>query len=145
MNNSPKYSAIFGFLKPFLWDNLGKKLKLNFVISLIFLFFAKSFTLMTPIIFGRTIDSLSISQQNYSVATLFIVLLIVSYGLSKVLSLAFNELKDSLFSSISQSATREISLIVFKHLHSLSLNFHLKRNTGALARFIDRASKSFNL
>ena len=141
MKESPKYSAIFGFLKPFLWDNLGKKLKFNFIISLIFLLFAKFLTLITPIIFGRTIDSLSISQQNYSVTTLFIVLLIFSYGLSKVLSLAFNELKDSLFSSISQSATREISLIVFKHLHSLSLNFHLKRNTGALARFIDRGTK----
>ena len=67
--------------------------------------------------------------------------LILSYGLAKILSLAFNEIKDSLFSFVSQSATKEIALIVFKHLHSLPLDFHLSRKTGALGRFIDRGTK----
>ena len=64
--------------------------------------------------------------------------------LAKISSLAFNEIKDSFFSSISQSATREIGLLIFKHLHSLSLDFHLKRNTGSLSRFIDRGTKGID-
>tara|TARA_B100001121_G_scaffold191477_1_gene167250 strand:- start:395 stop:1930 length:1536 start_codon:yes stop_codon:yes gene_type:complete len=61
--------------------------------------------------------------------------------LAKISSLAFSEIKDSLFSFVSQSATREIALLVFKHLHSLSIDFHFSRKTGALGRFMDRGTK----
>ena len=73
--------------------------------------------------------------------SLLIIGLIASYGIAKISSLAFGEIKDSLFSFVSQSATREIALIVFKHLHSLSIDFHFSRKTGALGRFIDRGTK----
>ena len=144
MKNSYKYIEIFNFLKPFLWDNLTNKFKIRLLICVTFLFFAKVATLITPIFLGKTIDSLTLINDNTNIAIVVVIGLIIAYGLAKISSLAFNEIKDSFFSSISQLATREIGMIVFKHLHSLSLDFHLKRNTGSLSRFIDRGTKGID-
>ena len=144
MKNSYKYIEIFNFLKPFLWDNLTKKFKIRLLICVTFLFSAKVATLITPIFLGKTIDSLTLINENSNIAIVLVIGLIIAYGLAKISSLAFNEIKDSFFSSISQLATREIGMIVFKHLHSLSLDFHLKRNTGSLSRFIDRGTKGID-
>ncbi len=141
MKNYSTLKEVYQFLKPFLWEKLSKKLRVFFGFCFFFLILAKLATLITPIILGKTIDSLSISEAKENINYLLIIALIVSYGLAKISSLAFSEIKDSLFSFVSQSATREIALIVFKHLHSLSINFHFSRKTGALSRFIDRGTK----
>ena len=117
---------------------------MRLLICVTFLFFAKVGTLITPIFLGKTIDSLALINENSNIAIVLVIGLIIAYGLAKISSLAFNEIKDSFFSSISQLATREIGMIVFKHLHSLSLDFHLKRNTGSLSRFIDRGTKGID-
>ena len=141
MKNHSTIKEIYEFLKPFLWKKLSKKLKYFFIFCFIFLIFAKLATLVTPLILGKTIDSLSIPSFEQNFNYLLIIALIASYGLAKISSLAFSEVKDSLFSFVSQSATREIALLVFKHLHSLSIDFHFSRKTGALGRFIDRGTK----
>ena len=141
MKKHSTFKDIFLFLKPFLWSNLSDKFRYFIVASILFLIFAKVATLITPIILGRTIDSLTLTENLIGKNFLLIFALIISYGLAKISSLAFNEFKDSIFSFVSQSATKEIALIVFKHLHSLPLDFHLSRKTGALGRFIDRGTK----
>ncbi len=141
MKNYSTIKEIYQFLKPFLWKNLSRKLRFFFIFCFIFLALAKLATLITPIILGKTIDSLSIRSFEESYNFFIIIALIASYGLAKISSLAFSEVKDSLFSFVSQSATREIALLVFKHLHSLSIDFHFSRKTGALGRFIDRGTK----
>ena len=141
MKNHSTIKEIYQFLKPFLWKKLSRKLRIFFIFCFIFLIFAKLATLITPIILGKTIDSLSLLDSMQNSNSLLIIGLIASYGLAKISSLAFGEIKDSLFSFVSQSATREIALIVFKHLHSLSIDFHFSRKTGALGRFIDRGTK----
>ena len=141
MTNNSTTKEIYQFLKPFLWEKLSKKLRFFFIFCFVFLILAKLATLITPLILGKTIDSLSISSLNQNSNYLLIIALIASYGLAKISSLAFSEIKDSLFSFVSQSATREIALLVFKHLHSLSIDFHFSRKTGALGRFIDRGTK----
>ena len=141
MKNQSTIKEIYQFLKPFLWKKLSRKLRIFFIFCFIFLIFAKLATLITPIILGKTIDSLSLLDSMQNSNSLLIIGLIVSYGLAKISSLAFGEIKDSLFSFVSQSATKEIALIVFKHLHSLSIDFHFSRKTGALGRFIDRGTK----
>ena len=144
LKNNPKYRELFDFLRPFLWEKLSNKFKLRLITCILLLVFAKIATLITPIILGKTIDSLTLLNNDINITILLIFGLIISYGSAKVLSLAFNEIKDSFFSTISQSATREIGLIVFKHLHNLPLDFHLKRNTGSLSRFIDRGTKGID-
>ena len=141
MKNQSTIKEIYQFLKPFLLKKLSRKLRIFFIFCFIFLIFAKLATLITPIILGKTIDSLSLLDSMQNSNSLLIIGLIASYGIAKISSLAFGEIKDSLFSFVSQSATREIALIVFKHLHSLSIDFHFSRKTGALGRFIDRGTK----
>ena len=141
MKNQSTIKEIYQFLKPFLWRKLSRKLRIFFIFCFIFLIFAKLATLITPIILGKTIDSLSLLDSMQNSNSLLVIGLIASYGLAKISSLAFGEIKDSLFSFVSQSATKEIALIVFKHLHSLSIDFHFSRKTGALGRFIDRGTK----
>ena len=70
--------------------------------------------------------------------------LIVSYGLVRISSTFFGELRNAIFSKVTQKAITQITLNTFKHLHSLSLQFHLGRQTGALSKFIDRGSKGIN-
>ena len=70
--------------------------------------------------------------------------LIVAYGVARLATLAFGEIRDALFSKVSQHAIRQVTLNVFKHLHSLSLRFHLDRHTGGLNRFIDRGTKGID-
>ena len=144
MENKTKYLEILYFLKPFLWKNLTKRFKSRLLFCIVLLIFAKLVTLLTPIILGKTIDYLALLNENINITMILIIALIIAYGLAKISSLAFNEIKDSFFSSISQSATREIGLLIFKHLHSLPLEFHLKRNTGSLSRFIDRGTKGID-
>ena len=70
--------------------------------------------------------------------------LIISYGIARVAALAFGELRNAFFSKVAQNAITQLTLNTFKHLHSLSLQFHLGRQTGALSKFIDRGTKGVN-
>ncbi|MFX6035758.1 ABC transporter transmembrane domain-containing protein, partial [Acinetobacter baumannii] len=67
--------------------------------------------------------------------------LIVAYGLLRLSTTLFTELREILFSKVTQSAVREIALQVFRHLHSLSLRFHLDRQTGGMSRDIERGTR----
>ena len=72
------------------------------------------------------------------------IALVIAYGLTKVIALSFVEIRDALFSRVSQYSIRKISLTMFEHLHSLSLQFHLNRQTGGLAKYIDRGTKGID-
>ena len=71
--------------------------------------------------------------------------LLLAYGLLRACTTLFNELRDIVFARVSQLSTRRIALRVFRHLHGLSLDFHLSRRTGALSRDIERGSRSIKL
>src|SRR5262249_60246115 len=63
---------------------------------------------------------------------------ILAYGLARVMSQGFNQLRDGVFAKVAQRAVRRIALSAFRHIHALSLRFHLERRTGGLARAIER-------
>ena len=65
-------------------------------------------------------------------------LLILAYGAARFMNVIFNELRDTLFGTVSERVTRRVGLQVFEHLHGLDLEFHLNRRTGALSRDIER-------
>src|SRR3546814_5902412 len=67
--------------------------------------------------------------------------MLLAYGVVRVAALAFGELRDMLFSAVEQNAVRRAALATFRHLHALSLRFHLERQTGGLSRAIDRGTK----
>ena len=75
------------------------------------------------------------------IAILTPIILIIAFGLGRILMVAFNQLRDVVFAKVGQNAVRELGKVSFSHLHNLSLRFHLDRRTGALNRVVERGIK----
>ena len=131
-------------LAPFLWPKNKFSLKIRVVLAILCLVLSKATNLISPPILGRAVDSLTELSQGLNMYTLVPLSLIVAYGLARVATKLFGELRNAVFSKVSQHAIRQLTLNTFKHLHSLSLQFHLNRKTGALSRFIDRGTKGID-
>ena len=144
MNKQKTYLKTFKLLFPFLWPNKRSDLRKRVSLALICLILAKVASVYTPLILGRSVDSLTELSSGVNLLMLIPIALIISYGVVRITSLTFEGIRDALFSKVSQHAIREVSLTIFKHLHSLSLQFHLNRQTGALTKFIDRGTKGID-
>jgi len=131
-------------LAPFLWPKDKNSMKLRVIAAVICLLLAKAANVGTPPILGYAVDSLTELSQGLNVYMLIPLALIISYGIARVAALAFGELRNAFFSKVAQNAITQLTLDTFKHLHSLSLQFHLGRQTGALSKFIDRGTKGVN-
>ena len=127
-------------LLPFLWPTGRNDLKSRVVLALISLVLAKLANLYVPLVLGRLVDDLSDLTDTTGLMLGIPLAALLAYGLSRFSSLTFNEIRDAVFSRVSQNAVRQVALKVFQHLHSLSIRFHLQRKTGALNRFIDRGT-----
>ena len=144
MNKQKTYLKTFKLLFPFLWPNKRSDLRKRVSLALICLILAKVASVYTPLILGRSVDSLTELSLGINLLMLIPIALIISYGVARIASLTFEGMRDALFSKVSQHAIREVTLTIFKHLHSLSLQFHLNRQTGALSKFIDRGTKGID-
>ena len=144
MNKQKTYLKTFKLLFPFLWPNKRSDLRKRVSLALICLILAKVASVYTPLILGRSVDSLTELSSGINLLMLIPIALIISYGVARIASLTFEGMRDALFSKVSQHAIREVTLTIFKHLHSLSLQFHLNRQTGALSKFIDRGTKGID-
>ena len=109
------------------------------VAALSFLLIGRMFVLCGPIAFKYLIDHL---EKTPSV---FPFIILIGFVAIRILAQIFNELRDYTFNIVTQRIFREISVTVFDHLHSLSLAFHLNRQTGGLSRIIERATKSLEM
>lgn len=125
-------------LWPFLWSKQKVGIKERLLISLGLLLLAKIATLSVPFFFKECVDSLS-SQVRIELTIPFFV--IIAYGVARLLASLFSETRDVIFSTVTQNAIRSVGLSVFEHLHSLSLRYHLDRQTGGLSRAIERGTK----
>ncbi|MET4805346.1 ABC transporter ATP-binding protein/permease [Limibacillus sp. MBR-115] len=125
-------------LLPYLWQADSRGLKLRVVMALSLLVAAKLTNIYVPLILRNAVDSLSAPDASLIVAP---VGLLLAYGGARVGALAFGELRDALFARVAQNAIRQVALKTFRHLHALSLRFHLERQTGGLTRAIDRGVK----
>ncbi|WP_404426926.1 ABCB family ABC transporter ATP-binding protein/permease [Thalassospira australica] len=152
-DNQPSARAEFGVVKtflPYLWPRGEFELKVRVVIALLFLVGAKVANVYVPVLYKYAVDALDggdkagASSGGAVDATSLIVVpvgMIVAYGLVRVLSSAFGELRDAVFAKVAQRAIRTSALGVFEHLHALSLRFHLDRQMGGLSRAIERGVK----
>jgi ABC-type transport system involved in Fe-S cluster assembly fused permease/ATPase subunit len=130
-------------LLPYLWPIGDVKSRLRVVLAMLSMVVAKIAVIYVPILYGQAIDSLPGLAKAGPMAALPLGL-ILAYGGARVASLAFGELRDAIFASVGQSAIRAIALETFRHLHRLSLRFHLERQTGGLSRFIERGTKAID-
>ncbi len=105
---------------------------------MLFLVLAKAATVVLPLVYGKAVDALA-PKAGAGIATVPLAL-ILGYGLLRIASSGFAELRDAVFAAVQQRATRRVGLHTFCHLHALSLPFHLDRQTGGLARAIDRGT-----
>ena len=144
MNDQNTSLKTFHLLLPYLWPKQRSDLKLRVMFALFFLVLAKVANVFTPLILGQSVDSLNALSGGKNILIMVPLALIVAYGVARLATLAFGEIRDALFSKVSQHAMRQVTLNVFKHLHSLSLRFHLDRHTGGLNRFIDRGTKGID-
>ena len=126
-------------LTPYLWpkDNPGARVRV--IVALLFMVLAKVATVYVPILYGRTVDVLAPAGGISSGSVLAVpVALILAYGIARIGGAGFGEIRDALFASVQQRAVRLLALRTFKHLHAVSLRFHMDRQTGGMSRVIDR-------
>ena len=128
-------------LAPYLWPRGLVSMKIRVVLALVMLAFAKLATVYVPIVYRDMVDLFS--NPDHAVIELPIALL-VAYGLLRVMSIAFAELRDAIFAKVGQRAIRDVALKTFRHLHALGLRFHLERQTGGLSRAIERGTKGID-
>ena len=126
-------------LLPYLWPEHDPGAKVRVVLAMGLLLAAKVATVYVPVIYGRIVDALA--PRDNTAVLVIPVALVIAYGLLRVGSSVFGELRDALFAKVQQRAVRTAARRTFEHLHALSLRFHLDRQTGALARAIDRGSQ----
>ena len=139
-----KYTKTFKLLLPYLWPSERRDLRLRVSFAVVALVLAKIASVATPIVLGASVNSLTELSSGINLFMLVPVALIIGYGVSRIIAFTFSEVRDALFSKVSQNSIRQISLNMFKHLHNLSLEFHLNRQTGALAKYIDRGTKGID-
>lgn len=137
-NDSPPGPAdwrTFKLLLPYLWE-----FKWRVLIALSFLIGAKFAIVSIPIVLKHIVDNLN--QPN---ALLVVPLaLLFGYGALRLASTMFADLRDIVFAKVTQRAIRRVGMDVFRYLHSLSLRFHLERQTGGVARDIERGAQGIS-
>ena len=119
-------------LLPYLWEFKGRV-----AVALVFLVAAKLANVSVPLILKRVVDALDPTQA----VLVLPFMLLLAYGLLRLSTTLFAELRDIVFIRVTQRAVRRIALTVFRHLHALSLRFHLDRQTGGVSRDIERGTR----
>jgi len=122
-------------LLPYLWEFRGRVL-----LALGCLILAKVANIGIPLAFKGIVDSLDVGKH----AVFLPVTLLLAYGILKMASALFNELRDALFARVRYRAMRRLTTRTLAHLHNLSLRFHLERKTGAISRDLDRGARSLS-
>ena len=125
-------------LLPYLWPRGEPGLRLRVVVAMACLAAAKGINVVVPLFYKHAVDALS---PKGGAAIVVPVGLLLAYALARVLASTFAELRDIAFARVGQRAIRRIGLVVFGHLHSLALRFHLDRRTGGVSRAIERGTK----
>ena len=125
-------------LLPFLWPKNELGVKVRVLTALLCLGISKLATVLVPVFYKEAVDLIS-ADQDFLFSSLIWIL--VAYGTVRIAQQAFAELREFFFARVGQRAIRKVALKTFRHLHSLSLRFHLDRQTGGLSRAIERGIK----
>ncbi|MCF8486354.1 MAG: ABC transporter ATP-binding protein/permease [Rhodobacteraceae bacterium] len=127
---------------PYLWPSDKPWVKRRVIASLTMLLMAKFVSVSTPFIYKQAVDSLAGDAPDAATLMgLAAVGLTIAYGMARLLTVAFQELRDAVFVRVGQRALRQLALETFTHIHRLSLRYHITRKTGGLSRIIERGVK----
>lgn len=129
---------------PYLWPQDAPALRLRVVIAVLMLVAGKIVTVSVPWFYKQAVDALSVRPEAAAAVAVPFGLLI-AYGVARLGQQAFTEFQDLVFSRVVERAVRTLGLKTFRHLHRLSLRFHLDRQTGGLSRVIERGTRGMEL
>lgn len=124
---------------PFLWPADKPWVKQRVVLSLLMLLIAKVVAVSTPLLYKRAVDALS--DAGAPDLAIGAIGLTVAYGVARLMSNGFQQLRDAVFAKVGQGALRALALQTFVHIHRLSMRYHIGRKTGGLSRIIERGVK----
>lgn len=138
--------AVIRAVIPYFWPDKtaedARKTKTRVIVAMVFLLAAKLVTVGTPVLYKSAVDALA--GEGQSAAWMLgagAVGLTVAYGMARLMTNGFNQLRDVIFSPVAQSALRQLALETFNHIHALSMRYHITRKTGGLSRIIERGVK----
>ncbi|MER2606322.1 MAG: ABC transporter ATP-binding protein/permease [Siculibacillus sp.] len=130
-------------LWPHLWPHDRPDLKRAVIFALSALVAGKLLTVWMPFVYKWATDALARPPGEPQTVQLLAapIMLVIAWGVVRIASNGFNQLRDALFAAVGQNAVRELASSTFRHLHALSLRYHLTRRTGGLSRIVERGAK----
>ena len=137
---SKGFQTLLRFL-PMLWLPGERELKLRVVFAIVLVLMGKAAMLAMPFAYKAVIDRMSGPTQAAGV----VLMLVVAYSVARFSGVLFDNLRNALFEKVGQGAARRLSAQVFRHIHNLSLRFHLERRTGSLTKVVERGTKSIDM
>src|SRR5688572_18289839 len=140
-NPKADWSALRRFL-PYLWPKGEGRLKARVIAAVVLVFIAKAATLTMPFAYKAAIDRMAAGLEP---AASLAIALVVAYAAARFGGVLFDNLRNAIFERVGQDAARRLAETVFRHIHALSLRFHLERRTGALTKIVERGTKSIDM
>jgi len=138
--SSGGFSALWRFL-PMLWPKGELELKLRVVAAMLLVLAGKAVVLLMPFAYKAVIDGMSAHRQAFGI----VAVLVVAYAAARFAGVLSDNLRNAVFEKVGQHAARQLAGNVFRHIHDLSLRFHLERRTGSLTKIVERGTKSIDM
>ena len=123
---------------PYLWPDNQKAVKARVAFSFTLLVLAKVVATVLPLLQGAVVDSLSGVASDFILGAIGLTLV---FGTVRILNSGFQQLRDAVFAPVGQRALRLLALETFRHIHNLSMRYHITRKTGGLSRIVERGVK----
>ncbi|MEO5577914.1 MAG: ABC transporter ATP-binding protein/permease [Sphingomicrobium sp.] len=134
------FAVLWRFL-PMLWPKGEAELKLRVVVAVVLVLAGKAITLVMPFAYKAVVDAMS----GDTAAIGAVAMLVVAYAAARFGGVLAENLRNAVFEKVGQDAARRLAARVFRHIHSLSLRFHLERRTGSLSKIVERGTKSIDM
>src|SRR5690348_14911035 len=134
------FAALWRFL-PMLWPKGEPELRLRVVAAVVLVLAGKAATLLMPFAYKAVVDDMSTQRQPFGV----VAMLVAAYAAARFAGVLSDNLRNALFEKVGQDAARRLAGNVFRHVHDLSLRFHLERRTGSLTKIVERGTKSIDM
>ena len=149
MSNTPNHASEHSETKaalrtvrrvlPFIWPARNFDLRVRVVLALLALVATKFVAILSPILQAWAVDDLAGSgAPEFALGAIGLT---IAYGMARIATNGFQQIRDALFAKVAQRALRRLALETFKHIHQLSMRYHITRKTGGLSRIIERGVK----
>ena len=134
------FQVMWRFL-PMLWPKDDMGLRLRVIVAVVLVLAGKAITLAMPFAYKAVVDAMSGEKAAWMAA----LMLVVAYAGARFGGVLADNLRNALFEKVGQNAARRLAAQVFRHIHGLSLRFHLERRTGSLTKIVERGTKSIDM